>query len=202
MHKFLNKYPALAHVILGMSKIAEKDGLIVYMPTRHGRHQGAYIKVRKAEFRASFTIKDGILRIGYLPKKDQIFIQKYIENKRDLLLKAFDRAINQQDPGAIPFEDEVTSSNWIEAPDLLEVKALPGFILWGRFADGSILEWDIQEWIENSTGELFIPLKDFDYFSKVTTDGFLLSWPNGLDLDPDEFYEVGKPSQVAASSKE
>jgi hypothetical protein len=92
---------------------------------------------------------------------------------------------------------------WPEAPPLLEIRALPGFVLRGRFADGSILDWDIRQYIEESTGELIKPLKDFSYFSQVSLEGSgLIHWPNGLDLDADELYSSGTPTQTPESDND
>lgn len=39
---------------------------------------------------------------------------------------------------------------------------------------------------------MFLPLKDKNYFKKVKCDGFTLVWPNGLDLCPDVLYNMSK----------
>jgi hypothetical protein len=36
------------------------------------------------------------------------------------------------------------------------------------------------------------PLKDLDYFKRVSCDGTTVVWPNGVDLCPDVLYETGK----------
>lgn len=42
---------------------------------------------------------------------------------------------------------------------------------------------------------MFVPLKDINYFKKVISDGTTLVWPNGLDLCPDSLYEMGTEIQ-------
>lgn len=39
---------------------------------------------------------------------------------------------------------------------------------------------------------LFLPLKDVDYFKQVKCDGTTICWPNGVDLCPDVLYKMGK----------
>jgi Protein of unknown function (DUF2442) len=51
---------------------------------------------------------------------------------------------------------------------------------------------DLKSMIKGSKG-IFSPLKDLDYFKKVTLDDCQLSicWPNGADICPDVLYEMG-----------
>jgi hypothetical protein len=39
---------------------------------------------------------------------------------------------------------------------------------------------------------MFLSLKNIDYFKKVKSDGTTIFWPNGLDLCPDALYEKGR----------
>ena len=38
-------------------------------------------------------------------------------------------------------------------------------------------------------------LKCFEYFKRVSTDGFTVVWPDGQDLCPDEIYNLGKTEE-------
>ena len=41
-------------------------------------------------------------------------------------------------------------------------------------------------------GEWYGQLRSFEYFKRVTTDGFTVIWPDGQDICPDELYDFGK----------
>lgn len=54
---------------------------------------------------------------------------------------------------------------------------------------------DIEPIINKSKG-LFHPLRDIEYFKKVSLDDkeypLSICWPNGADICPDVLYEIGK----------
>ncbi len=60
------------------------------------------------------------------------------------------------------------------------------------FEDGSVRLVDLAGELE---GEIFEPLKDINYFKKVTVNEDLdtIVWENGADISPDFLYEVGIP---------
>ncbi|MBS0626351.1 MAG: DUF2442 domain-containing protein [Verrucomicrobia bacterium] len=53
---------------------------------------------------------------------------------------------------------------------------------------------DLSEKIKNAK-DVFLPLKDLDFFKKVAVDDCQLSifWPNGADICPDVLYEMESP---------
>ena len=59
------------------------------------------------------------------------------------------------------------------------------------FDDKSIRIVDLQKMLKNAKN-MFLPLKDMDYFKQVKCDGTTIIWPNGLDLCPDVLYKMGK----------
>jgi hypothetical protein len=59
------------------------------------------------------------------------------------------------------------------------------------FDDGKFKIVDFENRLKEAKN-MFLPLKDIDYFKKVKTDGSTLVWPNGLDLCPDALYDRGK----------
>jgi hypothetical protein len=63
-------------------------------------------------------------------------------------------------------------------------KHLNNFKLWVAFDDGTSGEVDLENKL---TGIVFEPLKDLDFFSKVSVDPELetVVWPNGADLAPE-----------------
>ena len=75
------------------------------------------------------------------------------------------------------------------------------------FNDKSIKIVDLEKMLKNAKN-MFLPLKDIDYFKQVKCDGTTIIWPNGVDLCPDVLYNMGKsvkqpickPSKRAISS--
>ncbi len=68
-----------------------------------------------------------------------------------------------------------------------QVKALPNYILSLTFNDGVQGEVSIKERL---FGEVFEPLKDTEYFNRVSIDPHgVVCWPNNADLASDVLYE-------------
>lgn len=61
-----------------------------------------------------------------------------------------------------------------------------------HFANGVIREYR-PTWLNRVDGELVWPLRDPEYFARVTVDHGTLMWPNGLDVDPAWVYEESIP---------
>lgn len=68
-----------------------------------------------------------------------------------------------------------------------------GFEIKIWFRDGSIKIVNLEERIKSSTGKVFEPLKDPEYFSKVEFNEELgsICWPNEADFSPEYLYENG-----------
>lgn len=66
------------------------------------------------------------------------------------------------------------------------------------FSDKKTKIVDIQPIINKSKG-LFHPLKDIEYFKRVSLDDseypMSICWPNGADICPDYLYELGEDVQ-------
>lgn len=60
------------------------------------------------------------------------------------------------------------------------------------FSDDQLKIVDLKE---DLWGALYEPLKDLDYFKKVSVDEdrITIQWPNGEDFSPDYLYEKSKP---------
>lgn len=67
-----------------------------------------------------------------------------------------------------------------------KVEYVEGYKLKLKFNDGKIKIVDFE------AKNMFMPLKNVEYFKKVRADGTTIVWPNGLDLCPDVLYEKGK----------
>lgn len=75
--------------------------------------------------------------------------------------------------------------------EITAVEHLGGFRLRLGFADGVVGDVDLAGRIHAASGPVFEPLKDVEYFAKVTVDPELgtVVWPNGADLAPDVLHE-------------
>lgn len=74
-----------------------------------------------------------------------------------------------------------------------KVKYIKDYKLRLVFDDESVKIVNLETMVKSSYG-VFFPLKDIDYFKKVTLDDCKLSicWPNGADICPDILYAMGK----------
>jgi len=70
--------------------------------------------------------------------------------------------------------------------DVVEVKPLPDYRLFVRFADG--LSGEVKLRGEDFAGALS-PLRDLQFFEQVYLDHGAVAWPGDIDLAPDAMYE-------------
>jgi Protein of unknown function (DUF2442) len=59
------------------------------------------------------------------------------------------------------------------------------------FDDKSVKVIDLGKMLKTAKN-MFLPLRDVNYFRQVKCDGTTLIWPNGVDLCPDVLYKMGK----------
>lgn len=70
---------------------------------------------------------------------------------------------------------------------VVHVKPLRNYKLFVEFEDGLKGEVDLSSRL---FGPVFLPLKDQEFFSKVTIDEFgVVCWPNQADIAPDALYQ-------------
>ena len=72
---------------------------------------------------------------------------------------------------------------------VVEVRALPGFRLAVRFADGTRGEVDASRLILGRQAGVFQRLRDPALFAQVRLDEGAVSWPGDIDLAPDAMYD-------------
>ena len=151
----------------------------------------------KAEHAASFDLLTGELLIGDLSAKEIKIVKEYILKYRLKLKVVFNLALKGQKPPKIPFDSPVESAL---APRLLEVWGDDTLTLYGRFDGGTVKAWPMEDDLKELGGELATPLLEKDFFKQVTVDsyGFLISWPNEFDIDPDDLWELGLTIERAA----
>jgi hypothetical protein len=77
---------------------------------------------------------------------------------------------------------------------IIQVEYISGYKLKLTFGNKETKIVDLTERIKNAKG-IFLPLRDLEFFKKVSVDDCQLSifWPNGADICPDVLYEIGSP---------
>jgi len=70
-----------------------------------------------------------------------------------------------------------------------KVKYLEGYKLELYFDDKSVKVVNLEQMLRKAKN-MFLPLKDIDYFKQVRCDGITINWPNGVDLCPDVLYSM------------
>jgi Protein of unknown function (DUF2442) len=74
-------------------------------------------------------------------------------------------------------------------PRLVEAKALSGYEVYLRFADGLAADVDLSYLLD--FGGVFEPLRDVEFFRELTIDdgGNTVCWPNEADIAPETLYD-------------
>ncbi|HUC35544.1 MAG TPA: DUF2442 domain-containing protein [Acidimicrobiales bacterium] len=69
----------------------------------------------------------------------------------------------------------------IKIPKVVNAEVTAPYRLHLTFDDGLARDVDMSDWL---WGDMFEPLKDPEFFARVTVDHGTVVWPNGVDLDP------------------
>ena len=69
-----------------------------------------------------------------------------------------------------------------------------------KFSDGTLKKVNVKPLL---TGQVFIPLTDESYFSRVTLDKVAgtVVWPNGADFAPEALYELPPIESLGSDPK-
>ena len=72
----------------------------------------------------------------------------------------------------------------LDACDVTRVRVTGDHQFTIRFKDGLVAELNLREWLSSRHGSMVEPLKSPAFFSDVSIEDGVLTWPNGYDLDP------------------
>ena len=80
---------------------------------------------------------------------------------------------------------------------VVHVTYLTDYQLRLEFNDGKVKNLDLKDELY---GEIFSPLKDLEFFKKVSVNPATgtIEWPNGADFAPEFLYETGKEVRKSA----
>lgn len=81
-----------------------------------------------------------------------------------------------------------------------KVKYLEDYKLELCFNDRTVKVVDLEKMLKRAKN-MFLPLKDVNYFKQVRCDGVTINWPNGVDLCPDVLYNIGDVRSKSKSFK-
>lgn len=84
-------------------------------------------------------------------------------------------------------------------PTAIRVETAGAYELLVEFDNGEKKVFDVEPYIK---GEWYGKLRFFDYFNRVSTDGFTVVWPDGQDICPDELYRLGRPAEARLQRSE
>jgi hypothetical protein len=79
-------------------------------------------------------------------------------------------------------------------PRVKKVEYIDGYRLKIQFTNGKTKIVDLEGRLKNAKN-LFLELKDLEYFKKVECDGYSICWPNGIDYCPDLLYILVPPQR-------
>lgn len=75
--------------------------------------------------------------------------------------------------------------------EIKKVEYISGYKLKLYFTNGKVKIFDMEDLLRTAKN-VFLPLKEIDFFKKVQCNYGTIVWPNGVDLCPDVLYKKSK----------
>lgn len=82
-----------------------------------------------------------------------------------------------------------------------KVEYISGYKLKLYFKNGKVKIFDMEDRLRTAKN-MFLPLKDIDFFKKVKCEDGTIVWPNGVDLCPDALYKMGKDVPTTSEKRD
>jgi hypothetical protein len=167
-----------------MPEICRFFGIIIQM--YRDDHSPPHIHVRYNEHRGKFDIEMAASIGRKLPRRVHLLVVEWILLNQDSLKALWQIA---QDP-----DKSIGVATMIDI-DIINVEYVEGYRLNLQFENEEWRTFDFKERIQSSNGQMIVPLKDVEFFKRVTVDPELgtIVWPNGFDQAPDVLYEKSTP---------
>jgi hypothetical protein len=75
---------------------------------------------------------------------------------------------------------------------VVDARHVKNFQIWIRFNDNTEKIVDLEKKILSEKRAVFLPLKDVEYFKKVSfnRESDTIQWPNGADIAPETLYSM------------
>jgi hypothetical protein len=73
---------------------------------------------------------------------------------------------------------------------VVDSKYIKDYQIWLRFNDNTEKIVDLKQKVLSEKRQIFLPLKDIEYFKKVffNSESDTIQWPNGVDIAPETLY--------------
>lgn len=75
---------------------------------------------------------------------------------------------------------------------VVDAKYVKDYQIWLRFNDNTEKIVDLKQKVLSETRQVFLPLKDCEYFQQVffNRESDTIQWPNGVDIAPETLYAM------------
>lgn len=174
--------------ITAMATIARIGNIKIGMFPATGKHLGPYVKAligTGAEKSTSILIETQEIKYNRGFSLNELKpIQTWIRDNQAALMLNWEKILKKENPSKI--------ESFFHPPYLVELKVMEDLTLWSRYDDGSEKIFNFKNIEPELTGVLSV-LKDPSFFKKVKVVDGNPTWPDGLDLDGNELWEISEP---------